>query len=129
MCSARSASTSLKCTTAWIASDRQSRKACIRHWITSRLTMTFWPIAGVVLITTVAGAGAAFALANFLISWLEISSREGSSGYFAVFVTAVGLAGGFLVGLFTALIVQSGFLRAQGYALAIVAVLTIAAGI
>lgn len=79
---------------------------------------------GVVFLTTIAGGGAAFGLANFFIYWQQMTSREGAAGYFAVFVTATGIVSGFIVGLLTVLIVRSGFLRAQGLALAIVLGLT-----
>ena len=73
-----------------------------------------------VLVTT-----AAAGVASFLIAWLQIPNREGASGFFALYVITAGVIGGFIVGLMTAALVQSGFWRAQGYALAIVAVLAV----
>lgn len=90
--------------------------------------MRWGTIVGVVLLTMAAGAGAAMGLASFLIAWLQISDREGASGYFAVYVTGMGLIGGFIVGLVTALVMQSGFWKVQAVALAIVLALTVAAG-
>lgn len=87
------------------------------------------PAIGVVFVTTAAGACAGIAVADFLIHRLQIPNREGASGYFAVFVTGMGIAGGFLVGLVTALVARSGFLQAQGYALGGVAVLAIAGAV
>ena len=91
--------------------------------------MSWGSAAGVVVLTTVAGGCAAAGLAAFLIQWLQISNFEGGSGYFAVIVTLFGAAGGFIVGLVTALTVHSGFWPAQAYATGIVAALTIAAGV
>src|SRR5579862_7022502 len=84
---------------------------------------------GVVLLTTAAGACAGFGVAGFLIQWLQIPNREGASGYFAVYVTGFGLIGGFLVGLVTALVSHSGFLKSEGYALAAVATLAVAGAV
>ena len=82
-----------------------------------------------VLLTTAAGGGAAAGVASFLIAWLQIPNREGASGFFALYVITAGVIGGFIVGLMTAALVQSRFWRAQGYALAIVAVLAVVAAI
>jgi hypothetical protein len=49
---------------------------------------------GVVVLTTVAGAGAAIGLAQFIIAWPHISSFEGGAGYFAAYVTLFGIIGG-----------------------------------
>ncbi len=85
--------------------------------------MDRWASIGLVLLTTAAGACAAFGVATYLIRALEISNREGASGYFAVFVIGIGLIGGFIVGLITALASHSGFWISQGYALGAVAIL------
>ena len=91
--------------------------------------MSWSTTTAVVLLTSAAGAGAAAILANFLVDQLQIPAREGAAGYFSVFVIATGLVCGFIVGLATALTMQSGFWKVQGYALAITAVLTVLAGI
>ena len=91
--------------------------------------MGWGPRLAVIFLTTAAGAGAAFGVASFLIQGLQITNREGASGYFAVFVTGIGLIGGFLVGFITALAVQSGFWKAQGYALGIVVALAVAGAV
>ncbi len=83
---------------------------------------------GITFLTAIAGAGAAFGAANFLIYWQQIPAREGQAGYFALYLTGIGVIAGLLVGLCTALAV-SGFWRAQGYALGIVAALSIAGAI
>ena len=91
--------------------------------------MGWGPTLGVVLLTAAAGMGAAAGLANFLIYWQQIPNREGASGYFAVTLIGFGLAGGIVVGLITALLVRSGFWKAQGFALGAVVLLTVVAGI
>src|SRR5277367_89617 len=91
--------------------------------------MSWGSAAGVVALTTVAGGFAGAGLAAFLIKALQISNFEGGSGYFAVFVTLFGVAGGFVVGLITALAVHSSFWVAQGCAVGILVALTIVAGV
>jgi hypothetical protein len=71
---------------------------------------------GVILITTVLGGLAAAGVAALLIELLKISNFEGGAGYFAVFVTLIGIAGGFITGLITTLSVRSDFWRAQAWA-------------
>ena len=84
---------------------------------------------GVVVVTTLLGAGAASLLAQFLIYWLGITNFEGGSGYFFVIITGLGAIAGFFVGLFTALALPSDFWRTQAWAASIVVVLTVIAGV
>ena len=78
---------------------------------------------GVVALTTLMGGLTAFGLSFFFIWLLDITGFEGGAGFFSVFVTLAGLAGGFIVGLITALTMRSSFsamqLRAAEIALAI----------
>lgn len=83
---------------------------------------------GVVFLTTLAGGAAALGLAALLIQWLHIPAMEGQSGYFAVFITLAGLAGGFVIGLLVAVTVHAGFWKAEGLALAITVGLAAIAG-
>jgi hypothetical protein len=80
---------------------------------------------GVILISTVLGGLAAFGVAALLIDWLQISNFEGGSGYFAVFVTLIGIVAGGITGLITALTVRSDFWKVQGYAAGAIVVLAI----
>jgi hypothetical protein len=80
---------------------------------------------GVVLITTALGGVAAVVVANLLIVWLQISNFEGGAGYFTLFVTLVGIVGGFITGLIAALAVRSDFWKAQSYAAGAILVLAI----
>src|SRR5579864_7760179 len=84
---------------------------------------------GVVVLTTVLGGLAAFGLSFFLIWFLQVSNFEGGSGYFAVFVILAGVAGGFVVGLITALTMRSSFDATQLRAAEIVLALTVVAGV
>jgi hypothetical protein len=83
---------------------------------------------GVVVLTTLMGGVAAFGLSFFLIWFLNVTNFEGGSGYFTLFVILTGVAGGFAVGLLTALAMHSGFAAMQLRAAEIVLALTIAAG-
>jgi hypothetical protein len=81
---------------------------------------------GVIALTTVMGGLAAFGLSFFFIWLLEITSFEGGAGFFSVFVTLAGVAGGFVVGLITTLTMRSGFGEMQLRAAEIALALTIA---
>ncbi|HEY3741425.1 MAG TPA: hypothetical protein VGL53_16350 [Bryobacteraceae bacterium] len=84
---------------------------------------------GVTLLTTLAGGAAGVALANFVIYWQEISNREGSSGYLVLILTGLGLLGGFIIGLATALAVRSDFWKAQAWAVGVVVAVALFAGV
>lgn len=84
---------------------------------------------GVVVLTTVLGGLAAFGLSFFLIWFLKVSNFEGGAGYFAVFVILAGVAGGFAVGLITALTMRSSFGAVQLRSAEIVLALAIVAGV
>ncbi|HYL75109.1 MAG TPA: hypothetical protein VEU96_12940, partial [Bryobacteraceae bacterium] len=84
---------------------------------------------GVAVLTTLLGGLAGLGLSAFLISFLKVSNFEGGAGYFAVFVTLAGVAGGFAVGLITALTMRSSFGAVQLRAAEIVVALTIVAGV
>jgi hypothetical protein len=84
---------------------------------------------GVVGLTTVMGGVAAFGLSFFLIWFLNVTNFEGGAGYFTLFVILTGVAGGFAVGLITALTLRSSFTGMQLRAAEIVVALTVAAGI
>ena len=75
----------------------------------------------VALLTAVAGCLGAGFLADVCVGWYRISSREGGSGYFIVFMGLLGLVAGFAVGLVCARVVaagaQPGFLKALGLGL------------
>jgi hypothetical protein len=55
------------------------------------------------------GGLAAFGLSFFLIWFLKVTNFEGGAGYFTSFVILTGVAGGFVVGLITALTMRSTF--------------------
>lgn len=75
----------------------------------------------VALLTAVAGCLGAGFLADVCVGWYRISSREGGSGYFILFMGLLGLVAGFVVGLICARVVaasaQPGFLKALGLGL------------
>ncbi len=84
---------------------------------------------GVVFLTTVLGGFAAFGLSFFLIWFLEISNFEGGAGYFTLFVTLFGVAGGFVVGFIAAVSMTSSFTEVLLRGALVVVGLTVAAGI
>ncbi len=84
---------------------------------------------GVIVGTAAIGGVAAFGLSEFLISYQEITSREGAAGYFALFVMLTGAGGGFVIGILSASFLSSDFWKAQGYAAAAVLLLTVLAGV
>src|SRR5258708_31769286 len=84
---------------------------------------------GVVVLTTLMGGLAAFGLSFFLIWFLKVTNFEGGAGYFTLFIILTGLAGGFVVGLITALTMRSTFTEILLRAAAIVVALMIAAGV
>jgi hypothetical protein len=86
-------------------------------------------IVGVTALTTVVGGLAATAVAALLIEWLQISNFEGGSGYFAFFVVTAGVVAGFITGFLSAIICHSGFLKTQGYATGIIALLAVVAAV
>lgn len=81
-------------------------------WLTSLI---------VALIAGVAGLFLAGFIANACVSWYSVSSREGASGYFVLFLAIGGGIAGFLVGLAAARLTAGqfgpGFLRELGGAL------------
>src|SRR5262245_10088891 len=78
----------------------------------------------VALLTSAAGLGCALFVADRCVSWYSITSREGAAGYFMAALGLLGIIAGFFIGLATARVVAAqpnpGFLKAQGFALAIV---------
>jgi hypothetical protein len=66
-------------------------------------------------------------VADLTVGWYRISSFEGASGYFVVFMALVGGVAGFIVGLITSRAVAArprpGFLKSLGFSCASVAVL------
>jgi hypothetical protein len=82
---------------------------------------------GVALITTALGGVVAYIVAQELIDFLHITKFEGGAGYFAVFITLLGIIVGFLTGLISALAVRSDFWKAQGYAAGAIVVMAILA--
>ncbi|WP_321473248.1 hypothetical protein [uncultured Paludibaculum sp.] len=79
------------------------------------------------VLTAVACGAAACYLGTLCVDWYRISSFEGGSGYFVVFLTLLGLVIGLILGIVTSRVVAGGaspgFLRAQGLSLAGVAIL------
>ncbi len=80
-----------------------------------------WPASlGVGILTAAITTVLAGFVANLSVGWYRISSFEGQSGYFVVFMALLGLVGGFLIGVVVSRIVAAGadpgFLRAFGLA-------------
>lgn len=77
----------------------------------------------VAILTAVAGAFAAGAVAALCVDWYHVSSREGASGYFVISIAFLGIILGAILGLVSARIVAAGahpsFLRALGIALGV----------
>jgi hypothetical protein len=73
-----------------------------------------------ILTATVGAIGAGF-VANAAVDWYRITSREGASGYFVVFMGLVGMIGGLLIGIVAARLVAAsgspGFFKGLGCAL------------
>ncbi len=94
--------------------------------------MGWWLSLVVAMLTAVLGCAGTGALATVWVDWFRISSREGASGYFVVFLGLLGLGVGFVVGLVCARVVAggtaAGFLHALGLALATLAALLALAG-
>lgn len=70
------------------------------NWLSSGFAAAFAGLLGLLL--------AGF-IANTCVSWYHVSSREGASGYFVIFLGIAGGIGGFILGLITARIVASEF--------------------
>jgi hypothetical protein len=71
------------------------------------------------LITAAACALAAGWVANLCVSWYRISSFEGGSGYWVIFMGLLGLLFGLVAGIVTTRFAGAGFLKGQGLALAV----------
>jgi hypothetical protein len=84
---------------------------------------------GVVFLTVILGGLVGIGLSAVLIPILKISNFEGGSGYFALSLTLLGLAGGFVVGLITALTMTAGFGAVLTRSASIVVALAVAVGI
>jgi hypothetical protein len=71
------------------------------------------------LLTAFLGLFAAGTLAALLVDWYNVSSFEGGSGFFVVFIALFGWVAGLIVGLIAAVVVARrpapGFLKAVGY--------------
>ena len=71
------------------------------------------------LLTAFFGLFAAGTLAALLLDWYNVSSFEGGSGFFVVFIALFGWIAGLVVGLIAAIVVARrtapGFLKAVGY--------------
>lgn len=76
------------------------------------------------ILTAVAGAFAVGTVAAGCVEWYRISSFEGQSGYFVVFMGLLGIAFGFVTGAVTGALTHragaKGFFRSLGLSLAIV---------
>lgn len=81
--------------------------------------MSWFSSFGVALISGVAGLLLAGFIANLCVSWYRVSSFEGKSGYFVVFIALAGGIVGGIVGLVTARVVaagvEPGFPKALGF--------------
>lgn len=79
----------------------------------------------VALLTAIAGALASGSVAALCVDWYHVSSREGGSGYFVLFLGLFGVLAGGVIGLITARYVAAhadpSFLKALGYSLGVVA--------
>lgn len=78
------------------------------------------------VVCAAAGAVCAGYIANSCVEWYRISSREGASGYFVVFMGLLGLVAGFLIGIITARMAGAGG-PAKGFGLSLGIVVGIAA--
>jgi hypothetical protein len=85
-----------------------------------------WPATfGVALVTGLGGMLATGYTANLAVSWYRISSFEGQSGYFVVFLGLAGLILGTVIGFVVARVVNGSFAHAAVTALGVVAGLTL----
>lgn len=86
--------------------------------------MSWWLTILVGIITSIASGAAACGLAVLCVEWYRISSFEGGSGYYVVFITLIGLIAGLILGVAVSrFVAPPGFLPASGYSLGAVAVL------
>lgn len=87
-------------------------------WLISLLAAVIPGVAGLLL---------AGVIANACVSWYSVSSREGASGFFVIFLAIGGGIAGLIVGFITARIISShygsGFLRETGAALGVVLII------
>jgi hypothetical protein len=72
---------------------------------------------GIAFLTAIAGAASAGYLASRCVEWYRISSFEGGSGFFVVYLGLLGLIVGLVAGAVIGRVVHAGFWIAQGYAL------------
>lgn len=81
------------------------------------------------LLSGIAGLFLAGFIANACTSWYHISSREGQSGYYVIFMALAGGIGAFILSLITARIVAakfgSGFGKELGAALAVILIVAV----
>ena len=81
------------------------------------------------LLTAAAGCIASGFVASLAVRWYRISSFEGGSGYYVVFIALGGLIGGLLVGLIASRIVAAGanpgFLKGLGVSLGVTFAITL----
>lgn len=82
-------------------------------------------VAGLIVLTTALGGFAAAVVSRFLIESLHVSHFEGGSGYFALFVTGIGIGGGFLTGAIVAAARPSDFTRALVWSVGIIAAIAL----
>lgn len=79
---------------------------------------------GIAVLTAAFGALLSGIVAGLAVDWYRISSFEGGSGYFVIFIALGGLLGGLLIGVVSARVVAAGaapsFGKGLGYALLIV---------
>jgi hypothetical protein len=83
------------------------------------------------ILTAAVGAIGAGLVANAAVDWYHITSREGASGYFVVFMGLVGMIGGLIIGIVAARIVATGSLPGffKGLGLAFGTTITLLAAI
>ncbi|MEO7271105.1 MAG: hypothetical protein ABIX28_13060 [Vicinamibacterales bacterium] len=86
----------------------------------------------VAVLTAVFGLCAAGAVAALAVDWYRISSFEGGSGFFVVFMALAGGAAGFLIGLIGSRVVAArpkpGFLKALGVGIGVLGAVLVVVG-
>ena len=80
------------------------------------------------LLTAVAAGLEAGYVADLCVGWYRISSFEGASGYFVVFMGLLGAVVGLVIGIVSSLWSRPNFFRGLGSALGAIAVLALLVG-
>ncbi len=87
----------------------------------------------VAIITAAVGCVASGFVADLAVRWYKISSFEGGSGYYTLFISFGGLIGGLVIGLIVSRVIAAGanptFIKALGCSVALTLAITLAVAV